>query len=519
MRLLLSIIVLSCTFACSESFSFATVANTTPTPTLSNMTNASPTPAYFHCGEAVLPCSATVTGNLLLMFFYGIILAAAAKLISDGAELLLDLGLPASVVGGLILPVLGAVPDAAIIVVSGASGSAEKAQNSLQVGMGTLAGSTIMLLTLPWLGSLILGRNDIGPNGEAQDETGYGKFSFTKQGITLLPDVLNGVIIMVATALSYFIIQGADWHFGPTKTGPQPAYIRRAAAATMAFAIIGLIAYLILQLYDSRSANRRAEKHRQEQLLRRVAARLYLMASHTAFKPSSTDNTDAPKESSPLVQDEESGGGLRKKYYGAWRARGSMTDPEPTESTDGGKEDDSKEEEEEEEEPESKPLIALKSVLQLAIGVALVVIFSDPMCDVLTELTNPANKSHIPIRAFYVSFVVTPLCSNASELLSSLIFAMKKKKVNISMTYAQLYGAASMNNTLCLAIFMALVYFRNLKWEYSAEVFVIILVEFAVGALGFRKTYRVWLGIPVALLYFISIGLVAFLESSVIGWK
>ena len=104
-------------------------------------------------------------------------------------------------------------------------------------------------------------------------------------------------------------------------------------------------------------------------LLRRVAARLYLMASHTAFKPSSTDNTDAPKESSPLVQgshfsleadcttigylvfclsDEESGGGLRKKYYGAWRARGSMTDPEPTESTDGGKEDDSKEEEEEE---------------------------------------------------------------------------------------------------------------------------------------------------------------------------
>ena len=45
----------------------------------------------------------------------------------------------------------------------------------------TLAGSTIMLLTLPWLGSLILGRNDIGPNGEAQDETGYGKFSFTKQ--------------------------------------------------------------------------------------------------------------------------------------------------------------------------------------------------------------------------------------------------------------------------------------------------------------------------------------------------
>lgn len=39
--------------------------------------------------------------------------------------------------------------------------------------------------------------------------------------------------------------------------------------------------------------------------------------------------------------------------------------------------------------------------------------------------------------AFYVSFVVTPLCSNASELVSSLVFASKKKKENISMTFAQ----------------------------------------------------------------------------------
>jgi len=34
----------------------------------------------------------------------------------------------------------------------------------------TLAGSTIMLLTLPWLGSLIIGRVDI-INGVGKDET------------------------------------------------------------------------------------------------------------------------------------------------------------------------------------------------------------------------------------------------------------------------------------------------------------------------------------------------------------
>jgi Ca2+/Na+ antiporter len=462
------------------------------------------------------------------MVFYGIILGVAAKLISDGAELLLDLGLPASIIGGLVLPVLGAVPDAAIIVVSGATGSREAAQDNLQVGMGTLAGSTIMLLTLPWLGSLILGRNDIQPNGEAKDETGYDKFSLVHQGITLLPDVLNGIIIMIATVLPYLIVQSADWHFGPTKQEPknfngtnyQPSYIKVSAGVTMGFAIFGLLFYLIFQLYDSRSADRRAEKHRQEMLLRRVAARLYLMASSTAFQMPNSDanETDAPNDKSPLVQSEDqpTGGALQKKYYSAWRARGSATEPEEESQP---KEEETKDGGAEESPHESKRMIALKSVLQLGIGVALVVVFSDPMVSVLTSLTDKNNHSYLPIKAFYVSFVVTPICSNASELVSSLIFAMKKKKINISMTYAQLYGAAIMNNTLCLAVFMALVIFRNLQWEYSAETLVIVVVEIVVGLIGYRKTYRIWLGIPIALLYFVSIGMVAFLESSVVGWR
>ena len=32
----------------------------------------------------------------------------------------------------------------------------------------------------------------------------------------------------------------------------------------------------------------------------------------------------------------------------------------------------------------------------------------------------------------------------------------------------QLYGAATMNNTLCLGVFAALVYFRELDWQFSA---------------------------------------------------
>ena len=45
----------------------------------------------------------------------------------------------------------------------------------------TLAGSTIMLLTAAWAGSVAIGRCDLDRNGEAIEGTGHGKFSCFKQ--------------------------------------------------------------------------------------------------------------------------------------------------------------------------------------------------------------------------------------------------------------------------------------------------------------------------------------------------
>lgn len=55
---------------------------------------------------------------------------------TDGAEMLLDLGLPASLIGGIVLPLLGAVPDSAMIIASGIGGSKEQANKEIAVGMG-----------------------------------------------------------------------------------------------------------------------------------------------------------------------------------------------------------------------------------------------------------------------------------------------------------------------------------------------------------------------------------------------
>ena len=69
-------------------------------------------------------------------------------------------------------------------------------------------------------------------------------------------------------------------------------------------------------------------------------------------------------------------------------------------------------------------------------------------CLLYPLLRPPSFPSASGIPPFFVAFVVTPLASNASEAISSFIFALKRRQRTISLTYSQVYGAISMNNTL-----------------------------------------------------------------------
>merc|ERR1712066_950605 len=111
----------------------------------------------------------------------------------------------------------------------------------------------------------------------------------------------------------------------------------------------------------------------------------------------------------------------------------------------------------------------------LFLGTILVLVFSDPMVDVMQTI---ATKINIP--PFYVSFILAPLASNASEMIASQYYASKKTKKTISISFSALQGAASMNNTFCLSIFMGLIYFRGLAWKYTAETLVIVLCQLAL---------------------------------------
>ena len=69
------------------------------------------------CDQAYgfLPCTTSVLGNLFLILVYGYFMFVAATYMSDGSELLLEI-LGPGIVGGLLLPILGAAPDSIIIL-------------------------------------------------------------------------------------------------------------------------------------------------------------------------------------------------------------------------------------------------------------------------------------------------------------------------------------------------------------------------------------------------------------------
>jgi len=174
--------------------------------------------------------------------------------------------------------------------------------------------------------------------------------------------------------------------------------------------------------------------------------------------------------------------------------------------------DDDDDDDEEQGEPSRKQVITT-AVCYLIAGAAVAAVFADPLVDAISGFSKASG-----ISPFFISFIATPLATNSSEAISSFIFARRRRKKTISMTYSQIYGAVTMNNTMCLGIFLAIVYFRSLLWDFSAEVSVIFFATLIMGSVAaFRTTFPLWMAFIGLALYPLSIAFVAFLDY-VCGW-
>ncbi|KAK6230674.1 hypothetical protein QUC31_002192 [Theobroma cacao] len=152
-----------------------------------------------------LPCSTTALGNLFLILVYGYLMYLAATYLSNGSEVLHVIRGP-GIVGGLSLPPLGALPNAMLILVSGLSGAPETAQSQVSVGMGMLAGSTIMFLTVVWGSCVAVGRCDLR-DSVAVDGTITKGFSLTETGVSTDIWTCYAARIMAISVIPFIIVQ------------------------------------------------------------------------------------------------------------------------------------------------------------------------------------------------------------------------------------------------------------------------------------------------------------------------
>jgi Ca2+/Na+ antiporter len=538
------------------------------------------------------PSEVGVTGLLWLLLSYGFVLYQASNLISEGSELLLLVPELAGLVGGVVLPLLGSVPDGAIILFSGL-GDIDKAQETLQVGVGTLAGSTIMLLTVPFCLSVVAGRVDYGSGGQpnyfAHPKLDPSK-NFVGQlfstGITVTDGVKHSGVIMMLTTIPYLLIQvPALFLHGPAEEVGE--HERWWAFSGLVVCLVGLAWYLHLQLKISREGEDRGKrmavvkKLLQEgrvSLSGAVAAKVraeehkLIRAAATEYQSTSASRTGLyppPAVANYLKEilgdafaayDANGNGQLDKRevlvFFHDFHEAISEQECDSIFSKfdldqsgtisfdefiamsytlikmkDSGDLDGSArgagasrralvesafEAEEAEEVPEEftslppdqqQTAIKKRAFLMLFLGTALVAIFSDPMVDVLQEVANRVGLS-----PFYVSFVLAPLASNASELLSSIYYASKKTRKTIAVSLSALCGAAALNNTFCLSIFFLLIFFRGLAWQFTAETISIVTVEIVLGCLVQRSSVSLATGLFVMSIFPLSLVLVATLE-------
>ncbi|XP_027343951.1 sodium/calcium exchanger NCL1 isoform X2 [Abrus precatorius] len=447
-----------------------------------------------------LPCTTTVIGNLFLIVVYGFLMYKAATFLSNGSELLLEI-LGPGIVGGLFLPILGALPDAMLILVSGLSGSKETAQSQVSVGMGLLAGSTVLLLTIIWGTCVIVGKCDI-EDSIAIDSRDTRGFSLTGSGVSTDIWTSYAARIMAISVLPFVIVQ-----FPQILNSNSGRHLAVLIALIVSLCL--LVAYCLYQIFQPWIQRRKLEYIKHKHVILGLLRHLKKRALGRLLREDGEPDEDV----------------IRKWLHKARSSRVASGDAGPHTMkflsdfhTETKREHDlldvGDQSNEDAEGIENAKWTSIKAVLLLLLGTIIAAAFADPLVD---AVDNFSDATSIP--AFFISFIALPLATNSSEAVSAIIFASRDKRQTASLTFSEIYGAVTMNNVLCLSVFLALVYVRGLTWNFSSEVLVILVVCIVVGVFAsFRTVFPLWTSILAILLYPFSLVLVYVLDF-VFGWS
>lgn len=86
------------------------------------------------------------------------------------------------------------------------------------------------------------------------------------------------------------------------------------------------------------------------------------------------------------------------------------------------------------------------------------------------------------------------MCKDENELWFNFFF------------FLQIYSGVAMSSMSTLTVFLLLVYIRDLPWDVSPQVFVVLIIGGGMAILtSIRTVYPLWMGYVVYLMYPISL--------------
>ncbi|KAL6199097.1 hypothetical protein ACLB2K_028884 [Fragaria x ananassa] len=140
-------------------------------------------------------------------------------------------------------------------------------------------------------------------------------------------------------------------------------------------------------------------------------------------------------------------------------------------------------------------------------------VLAEPLIDNVQDFSTAAG-----IPSFFVAFVLVPLATNARQAASAISAASRQTPRTTDLTFSEIYGGVFMNNVLGFSVLLAIIYVREMTWEFSAEVLVVLIVCLVVGLIAsVGSTFPLWTAFVAFLLYPLSL-LLVYILNDVIGY-
>ncbi|XP_011096404.1 uncharacterized protein LOC105175608 [Sesamum indicum] len=158
--------------------------------------------------------------------------------------------------------------------------------------------------------------------------------------------------------------------------------------------------------------------------------------------------------------------------------------------------------------PEYRMWDFIMSVFQVLVGILMLTFLGGPLMTSILQLSYAMRLS-----SFSISFVIVPLAMNARTAITALLPAKQKNERSASLTFSEIYGGVIMNNIAGLTTLLAIVFAKELTWDFSAEVLTILVVCAIIGILAYScNTYPLWTCILAFFLYPFSLGMYYFVQ-------